>query len=89
MTRRNPIHYGNRFEVSAWTPPAWLRDLASERIEGMVGYFLSCARRRDCMKWQDDLSTLARSCYLQGVHDAVDAAARTRMNEHARVDQVE
>jgi hypothetical protein len=79
---RAKVHYGRRFEVSAWIPPKRLSDLAHDRIEGLVGYFLSCAHKRDCVKWQDDLYNLARSCYLQGVNDAVDTAARLRLREH-------
>jgi hypothetical protein len=72
--RRHPIHYGNRFEVSAYVPTAELAAVATERTEGMVGYFLSCAHR-DPLKWRDDLYALARSCYLQGAADVADAAA--------------
>jgi hypothetical protein len=79
--RRLPIHFGNRFEVSAYIPPRALTDVAHERTEGMVGYFLSCAHKRDCVKWQDDLYTLARSCYLQGALDMAEAGAKLRVKE--------
>ena len=74
--KRKPVHYGKRFGVSAWVPPAAQIDAAHERTEGMVGYFLSCART----DWrQDDLYTLARSCYLQGAMDTAMVAARMRL----------
>jgi len=74
MKRRTPTHFGKRFSVSAFIPSKQLADIAHERTEGMVGYFLSCAHKRDPIKWQDDLYTLARSCYLQGAFDMVEAA---------------
>lgn len=79
---RAKIHYGNRFEVSAWVPSAELTKLAHERTEGMVGYFLACANR-DPTRWLYDLDTLARSCYLQGAGDAAMVAAQMRRQEDA------
>ena len=80
MTRRNSVHYGERFKVSAYTPSRKLSDAAAERTEGLVEYFLSCAHR-DQMKWRDDLFTLARSCYLQGATDMADVAAQIQLKE--------
>jgi hypothetical protein len=81
MTCRRSRHYGQFYGVSAWIPPRQLSDVAHERIEGMVGYFLSCAHSRDQLKWQNDLYVLARSCYLQGATDVADVAAHLRMKE--------
>jgi hypothetical protein len=77
MKGRNPVHYGKRFEVSVYIPPKRLSEAAHERTEGMVGYFLSCAHR-DPVRWQNDLYTLARSCYLQGALDVAEVAARLK-----------
>ena len=78
---RAKVHYGERFQVSAWMPTIEQVNLANERIEGLVGYFLSCAHKRDCVKWQNDLYALARSCYLQGATDAAAVAAELRLRE--------
>jgi hypothetical protein len=72
MKRR--IHYGNRYDVSAWIPSPEIARIAEERTEGLVGYFLSCASRAP-VKWQDQLHVLARSCYMQGLNDMAAAAA--------------
>jgi len=85
---RKLIHYGNRFSVSAFFPSKELADVASERTEGMVGYFISCARRRDPLKWQDDLYTLARSCYLQGALDVAEVGAQMKVQEMIKPDSV-
>jgi len=79
MTAR--IHYGKRYEVSAWGPPPPLIAAADERTEGLVGYFLNCARHYNPIRWQNDLYTLARSCYMQGVMDAAGVAAQMRRDE--------
>jgi len=79
--RRSLPHYGNRYEVKAWVPKAEIARIAHERTEGIVGYFLACARRHDPRKWEDDLYNLARSCYMQGLSDMADAAARMRRKE--------
>ena len=77
--RRGPkVHMGKRYEVAAWFPAKGLRDAAEERTEGMVGYFLSNSHQ----SWrQEDLYTLARSCYLQGAMDTVMVAAEMRLKE--------
>jgi hypothetical protein len=80
MKRREPVHFGKRYEVSAWIPPSRMADVAHTRVEGMVGYFLSCAHR-DPVKWMDDLYILARSCYLQGATDTADVAAMMERGE--------
>lgn len=76
---RAKVHYGQRYEVSAWIPPAKMAEIACERTEGMVGYFLSCCHRFNPVIWQDQLHNLARSCYMQGINDA--AQAMTTMNQ--------
>ena len=81
MKLRRRIHYGQRFGVSAWVPSQAQIEAADERTEGMVGYFLSCARRDDSSRWMDDLYTLARSCYLQGAMDTAMVAAQLMMKE--------
>lgn len=75
-SRRAKRHYGKLYEVSAWVPPLNAQDTAHERTEGMVLYFLSLCSRHDPVKWQDQLYTLARSCYLQGAADTAMVAAQ-------------
>jgi hypothetical protein len=84
--RRKPIDAGKRCDVSAWFPSEPLRQAAAERTEGMVGYFLLCARRSNPLQWQDDLYTLARSCYLQGAADTAKVAAEQRRNEQVALE---
>jgi hypothetical protein len=67
---------GERYGVSAWIPSRELADAAGDRVEGMVAYFLTNARRYSPCDWQNDLYTLARSCYLQGAADTAMIAAR-------------
>lgn len=71
--KSKPVHYGRRYDVTAWIPTKPLTDLAHERTEGLVGYFLSCAHQAP-LRWQAEVATLARSCYLQGINDMLDAA---------------
>jgi hypothetical protein len=86
--RRARVHYGERFEVTMWTPRKEWREAAQERVEGMVGYFLNCTDRRSLMQWQNDLYTLARSCYLQGAQDAAMVAAKMRLEEAKKADEL-
>ena len=74
--RKEPIHYGKRYGVSAWVPSAQMVEAAGDRTEGMVGYFISCCNRFNPVIWQDELYTLARSCYLQGAADIALVAAQ-------------
>lgn len=73
--KRAKVHYGNRYGVAAWVPPAKLSDIAHERTEGMVGYFTDCCHRFNPVIWLDQLHVLARSCYMQGINDAAQAMA--------------
>jgi hypothetical protein len=75
------VHYGQRYEVSAWYPSGAMIEVAHERTEGLVGYFLSCCSRFNPVIWQDQLYTLARSCYLQGAMDAALVAAEENVDE--------
>ena len=65
MTKhRTPLE---RFDVGEWTPtPAAVR-AAEERTQDMVMVYLVRGARADAV------GQLARSCYLQGVQDAVEA----------------
>jgi hypothetical protein len=78
---KQPIHFGDRYGVSAFVPPERISRIAHERTEGMVGYFLACCSRHDPVKWHDQLYMLARSCYMQGLHDMADSAARLCFSE--------
>jgi hypothetical protein len=75
------IHHGHRYGVSAWMPSAGSIEAANDRTEGMVGFFLSCCHRYNPVIWQDQLYTLARSCYLQGAADAAMVAAQMRLKD--------
>lgn len=79
--KRAKIHYGDRFDVSLWIPPATMTAIAEERTEGMVGYFVSTRSRIDPVKFIDELGKLARSCYMQGLNDAIDAAAKLHVQQ--------
>jgi hypothetical protein len=74
--KRARIHYGNRYSVKLTMPPEGILDVAHNRTEGMVGYFLSVACLGNPILWQQQLQRLAASCYLQGINDAVEVEAR-------------
>ena len=62
-------------EVSLFVAPRRSVDLAAERTDGMVSMFTLAGRSGQ--HWMDDLRTVVRSAYLQGVSDAAEAMAMT------------
>lgn len=67
---------GNRCQVTLWVPPEQMQGIADERTEGMVRYYVEAARGMDFIRQLNALDVLARSCYLQGVNDVLDAVAK-------------
>ena len=55
------------YGVTAYYPPEQAQVIAEKRTAGMVTAFVMRGNQ------VRDLATLARSCYLQGVHDGADA----------------
>lgn len=76
--KRNPIHYGKRYDVSGYIPPASMAHIAEERTRGMADFFIATASR-DGMAWWDQLHRLAQSCYMQGINDSVDSIVKSGM----------
>jgi hypothetical protein len=72
---RNLTGLGNRYQVKLWVPPKQMQEIADERTEGMVSYYVEAARGMDFIRQLNALDVLARSCYLQGVNDVLDAVA--------------
>ena len=77
MPKRKHIHYGKRYDVSAFIPPEAMVRIADERTRGMADFFVASASRNS-LTWIDQLHRLARSCYMQGVNDSVDSLAKAR-----------
>ncbi len=73
------VGLGKRCEVSMYIPPQHIIEIAEERTHGLVEYFEEFTRPpfHDYWKFQEYIATLARSCYMQGVNDTVQAAAQT------------
>ena len=68
------IGLGKRCEVTAYTPTLEMQNIADERTAGMVDYYVEMSRHRtDFSTRLQDLDTLARSCYMQGINDILDA----------------
>ena len=61
------IRFGDRFQVKGFIPPKAMVDIAEDRTMGMQHAFVHRGGRAS------DLAILARSCYMQGVNDAVDS----------------
>ena len=75
------VGLGNRCEVSAWIPPAHVAEIAQERTEGIVTYYMRASSPMSLHQGIRDLETLARSCYLQGINDMLDAIKITKEAE--------
>jgi len=58
-------------------------EIAEERTKGMVAYFEAAISHVSWMMGFDCIRVLARSCYLQGLNDAIDAAARVERKRRA------
>ena len=81
-----------RCHVKAWFPPQRMMEIATERTEGLVCAFIARGHRnvqatslppqvQSMLMLANELGRpglelFARSCYLQGLNDAIDAAAR-------------
>lgn len=74
--KRTRIDYGKRYSVKMTIPPEGILDVANNRTEGMVGYFVAAACLGNPVLWQQQLQKLAASCYLQGINDAIEAEMR-------------
>ena len=57
----------DRCEVKAYIPPARMVEIAAERTDGMLAYYVFAARSG--VAGLDDLRTLVRSAYMQAIHD--------------------
>lgn len=72
MKRRyGRINFTERWHVKGYIPPAKMADIAEERTSGFQSAFVHYGARAQ------DVGTFARSCYMQGVNDSVDALTRT------------
>jgi hypothetical protein len=69
MKRKLHHGLGNRCQLKAYIPPARLIEIADERTDGMVDFYILAGDHRI-----EHLRTLVRSAYMQGVHDTIDAA---------------
>lgn len=67
---------GDRCEVKAWIPSRTMQDIADERTQGMVQYYCESVRSMDFIRTLNALDTLARSCYMQGVNDVLEAVQK-------------
>lgn len=74
--RARLIGLGNKCEVKAWIPSPRMIEIADERTHGMVQYFTEASRGMDFLRFVDAIDRLARSCYLQGMNDTLDATAQ-------------
>lgn len=64
---------GDRFQVRGFIPPAKMVDIADDRTMGMQMAFVHLAARAG------HVGILARSCYMQGVNDAIDSLHKSGM----------
>jgi len=66
-----------RLGVIAFFPQARIVALADERTEGIASAYRELAAKASTWPRQVQLmNALRQSCYLQGLHDAIDAAVR-------------
>lgn len=72
MRRRySRINFTERFHVKGYIPPDKMAAIAEERTIGFQAAYIHLGGRAQ------DLGTFARSCYMQGVNDSVDALTQT------------
>jgi len=74
--KRTRIHLGKPYAVKLTIPPDGIANVAHNRTEGMVGYFLEAACLGNPILWQQQLYRLAAASYMQGINDAVEAEVR-------------
>ena len=65
--RKPKVSIGNQCQIKAYIPPDNLCRIADEQTSGILLFFLRTGSR-----W-NDLCTLTRSAYMQGVHDMIEA----------------
>lgn len=68
--RYGRINVTKAFQVKGFTPPQKMVDIAEERTIGLQSTFIHFGGRAQ------DLGAFARSCYMQGVNDSIDALAQ-------------
>lgn len=56
-----------RYGVSGYIPPQKMVNIAEERTSGLAAAFVALGARAD------HVGLFARSCYMQGVNDAIDS----------------
>lgn len=72
MKRRyGRINLTERFQVKGYIAPENMVDIAEDRTIGFQAAFIHFGGRAQ------DIGLFARSCYMQGVNDSVDALTRT------------
>ena len=71
----------NRFELKFYIAPHRMVEIAAERTTDMADYFVINARDR--RYFVDDVHCLARSAYMQGIHDILDVIASGKVEELA------
>lgn len=72
MRRRyGKINLTQTFQVKGYIAPEQMADIAEDRTIGLQSAFIHYGGRAQ------DVGAFARSCYMQGVNDSVDAITRT------------
>ena len=72
MRRRyGRINFTERFHVKGYIPPEKLAAIAEDRTMGFQQAFVHQGARAQ------DIGTFARSCYMQGMNDSIDAVTQT------------
>lgn len=61
---------GDRYHVKGFIPPVALQNIAEERTWGLQGAFVASGAKAS------HVAVLARSCYMQGLNDSIDAITR-------------
>ena len=74
--KRQRIHLGKRYSVKLTIPPEGIANVANDRTEGMVRYFLEASCLGNPILWEQQLHRLGAACYLQGLNDAIEAEMR-------------
>lgn len=74
--RKDVKELAKRFAVKLYLPPESSMELARDRTEGMVHFFMSVSTGCDWLTAFEHLDTLIRSAYLQGVKDCAEVVAK-------------
>lgn len=67
---------GKKCQVKGFIPPLQLQNIAEERTQGIVDFYLLSRQSKSVERQIEDLKIFARSCYLQGLNDAIYSAAQ-------------